>query len=247
MLFQDDVVLCAGATGNVGIVLIATLVREGAKVAVLSRSLEGAQRAIDAQVAPADRSRVMPLAADLHDPAQSAAAVEACRAHFGRIDALINLAGSSATGPLLQSTIADLHANVDGLIGTAYNLAMPVLRVMLDQPYLPDALSRGHIVTVTAGSSLDPAPGRGLFGAAKSGVNTLMKAIAREHKADGIVANALVLGGVATEVSRARRGAEAWNAAARPQEVADVLAFLASRRSSGINGALVDVNAREVD
>jgi NAD(P)-dependent dehydrogenase (short-subunit alcohol dehydrogenase family) len=247
MLFQDDVVLCAGATGHVGTVLIGTLLREGAKVAVLSRSVENAQRAIDAQAAPADRARTMALAADLNDAAQTAAAVEACRAHFGRIDALINLAGSSATGPLLQSTVADLRANMDGLIGTAYNLSMPVLRIMLEQPYLPDALSRGHIVTVTAGSSLDPAPGRGLFGAAKAGVNTLMKAIAREHKADGIVANALVLGGVATEISRARRGAQAWDAAARPQEVADVLAFLASRRSSGINGALVDLNAREVD
>jgi NAD(P)-dependent dehydrogenase (short-subunit alcohol dehydrogenase family) len=247
MLFQDDVVLCAGATGHVGTVLIRTLLREGAKVAVLSRSVENAQRAIDAQAAPADRARTMAFAADLNDAAQTAAAVEACRAHFGRIDALINLAGSSATGPLLQSTVADLRANMDGLIGTAYNLSMPVLRIMLEQPYLPDALSRGHIVTVTAGSSLDPAPGRGLFGAAKAGVNTLMKAIAREHKADGIVANALVLGGVATEISRARRGAQAWDAAARPQEVADVLAFLASRRSSGINGALVDLNAREVD
>jgi len=247
MLFQDDVVLCAGATGNVASVLIATLVREGARVAVLSRSRENAQRAIDTQVPNADRARAVPFAADLSDPAQCAAAADACRAKFGRIDALLNLAGSSTTGPLIRSTAADLRANLDGYVGTAYNLAMPVLRVMLDQPYLPDALSRGHIVTVSAGSSLDPAPGRGLFGAAKAGVNTLMKAIAREHKADGIVANAVVLGGVATDVSRARRGADGWEAAARPQEVADVLAFLASRRSSGINGALVDLNAREVD
>jgi len=118
---------------------------------------------------------------------------------------------------------------------------------MLVQPFRDGALSRGHIVTVTAGSSLDPQPRFGLFGAAKAGVNILMKSIAREHKADGIVANALVLGGVATEESRGRRGPDGWEAAARPQEVADVLAFLASSRSSGINGAIVDLNAREVD
>ena len=157
------------------------------------------------------------------------------------------MAGHSRTGKLLASTEADLRTNIDGYVTTAYNLALPVLRVMLAQPFVPGANSRGHIVTVTAGSSLDPAPGRGLFGVAKAGVNTLMKAIAREHKADGIVANALVLGGVATEESRGRRGPEAWAEAAKPQEVADVLAFLASRRSSGINGALVDLNAREVD
>lgn len=247
MLLENDVVLCAGVTGNVGIVTIATLVREGARVAVLSRTLANAQRAIDAQVPAAHRARTLPIVADLRDAEQAAAAAATCRAHFGRIDALLNLAGDGATLPLLASTAADLRANLDGYLMTAYHLTLPVLRVMLEQPFLPDALSRGHIVCVTAGSSLDPAPGRGLFGTAKAGVNLLMKAIAREHKADGIVANALVLGGVATDVSRARRGAEAWAAAARPQEVAEVLAFLASRRSSGINGALVDLNAREVD
>jgi NAD(P)-dependent dehydrogenase (short-subunit alcohol dehydrogenase family) len=247
MLLDNHVVLCAGASGNVGAVALATLVREGASVAVLSRTRENAQRAIDEQIAPAERSRLFALGTDLLDPDHTAAAVDAARAHFGRIDALINLAGQSRGGPLLASTPADLRANVDGFLTTAYNLALPVLRVMLAQPFAPDTLSRGHIVTVTAGSSLDPAPGRGLFGAAKAGVNILMKAIAREHKADGIVANAVVLGGVATEQSRGRRGAEAWEAAARPQEVADVLAFLASHRSSGINGALVELNAREVD
>jgi NAD(P)-dependent dehydrogenase (short-subunit alcohol dehydrogenase family) len=102
-------------------------------------------------------------------------------------------------------------------------------------------------VTVTAGSSRDPQPSFGLFGAAKAAVNTLMRAVAREHKADGIVANALVLGGVATEAARGYLDAEEFAAAATPQEVADALAFLASDRASGINGALVDLNAREVD
>jgi NAD(P)-dependent dehydrogenase (short-subunit alcohol dehydrogenase family) len=74
-----------------------------------------------------------------------------------------------------------------------------------------------------------------------------MQAIAREHKADGIVANALVLGGVATEAARNYLGPDDFAAAATPQEVADTLAFLASDRGSGINGALVDLNAREVD
>jgi 3-oxoacyl-[acyl-carrier protein] reductase len=118
---------------------------------------------------------------------------------------------------------------------------------MLAQPYRDGARSRGRIVVVTAGSSKQPAPGRGLFGVAKAGVNVLMQAIAREHKADGIVANALVLGGVATDAARGYLNADDYAAAATPQEVADALAFLASDRGSGVNGALVDLNAREVD
>jgi meso-butanediol dehydrogenase / (S,S)-butanediol dehydrogenase / diacetyl reductase len=247
VLLSDDVVLCAGVTGAVGTVTLSTLAREGARLAVVARSRESAQRAIDAQLAGEDRAQALVLVADLTDPQQAAVAVEACVGRFGRVDALVNLAGEGGTVPLVDSKLDDLRANLESFLITAYNLALPTLRAMLRQPFHPGALSRGHIVSVTAGSSLDPAPRRGLFGAAKAGVNTLMRAIAREHKGDGIVANAVVLGGVATDVSRQRRGAEAWNAAARPQEVADVLAFLASRRSSGINGALVELNAREVD
>jgi NAD(P)-dependent dehydrogenase (short-subunit alcohol dehydrogenase family) len=74
-----------------------------------------------------------------------------------------------------------------------------------------------------------------------------MQAIAREHKADGIVANAVVLGAVATDAAQSYLSQEDYAAASTPEEVASVLAFLACRRASGINGALVDVNAREVD
>ena len=196
----------------------------------------------------AEAAAAIPFAADLGDPAQAAAAVDALVERFGRIDALVNLAGSGiGSMPLAGSAPRDLHANLAAFAETAYNLALPALRAMLAQPYRDGARSRGRIVTVTAGSSKDPAPGRGLFAVAKAGVNALMQAIAREHKADGIVANALVLGGVATDAARGYLDAADYAAAATPQEVADALAFLASDRASGINGALVDLNAREVD
>jgi NAD(P)-dependent dehydrogenase (short-subunit alcohol dehydrogenase family) len=52
---------------------------------------------------------------------------------------------------------------------------------------------------------------------------------------------------VQVEESRSRRGAEGYAAAATPQEVAETIAFLCSARGSGINGELVDLNARETD
>jgi 3-oxoacyl-[acyl-carrier protein] reductase len=148
---------------------------------------------------------------------------------------------------LADSTPEDLRANLDGFVLPAYNLAVAALRRMLVQEYRAQRRSRGHIVTVTAGSSKDPQPRFGLFGAAKAAVNTLMRAIAREHKVDGIVANAVVLGTVATEVARDYLNQEEFAAAASPEEVAHVLAFLASPDSDGINGELVDLNARETD
>jgi NAD(P)-dependent dehydrogenase (short-subunit alcohol dehydrogenase family) len=247
MLLRGDAIVLAGATGRVGGATLATFVLEGARVLVLSRSLERARAAIDDVLDGDEAAAAIPFACDVADPAQAAAAIAACVERFGRIDALVSLAGAAKVVPLVESSIADLRENVAGFLETAYNLTLPALRAMLEQPYLDDARSRGRMVVVTAGSSKQPAPGRGLFGAAKAGVNVLMQAIAREHKDDGIVANALVLGGVATEAARSYYDADAFAAAATPQEVADALAFLASDRGSGINGALVDLNAREVD
>jgi 3-oxoacyl-[acyl-carrier protein] reductase len=247
-LVDDNVILLAGATGRVGGTTLATLVREGARVAVISRDRGRAQGTIAEMVEASGRERTVPIQADLSDPASAAGAVAECVKAFGRIDALVNLAGSGGgRAPLIDSKLDDLRALLGSYTETAYNLAMPTLRAMLAQPFRDGARSRGRIVTVTAGSSKSPAPGRGGFATAKAGVNALMLAIAREHKIDGIVANALVLGGVAYVGAEHVRSPEAMAAAATPQEVADVLTFLASDRSSGINGELVDLNAREID
>jgi 3-oxoacyl-[acyl-carrier protein] reductase len=245
-LLDGDAILLAGATGRVGGATLTTLVAEGARVSVVSRKRDRAEATIAAALEPSLRDRAVGIEADLADPDDGQIAVDACIAHWGRIDALINLAGSGTQRvPLRDSTIEDVRSNFHGYVETAYNIALPALRAMLDQSFRPGSRSRGRIITVTAGSSKDPAPGRGPFAVAKAGVNALMLAIAREHKGDGIVANALVLGGVAYA---GRRGnPEDIAAAATPLEVADSLAFLASDRSSGINAVLVDLNAREID
>jgi 3-oxoacyl-[acyl-carrier protein] reductase len=247
-LVKDDAIVLAGATGSVGGATLHTLLREGARVVVLSRDLDRASEAIEAALVHSRNGIAVAFAAELGDPAQAAAAVSACVKEFGRIDAVVSLAGSGwGPIPFEQSKVDNLRSNFASFVEPAYNLAVAALRAMLEQPYRDGARSRGRIVTVSAGSSKAPAPGRGLFGAAKAGVNVLMQAIAREHKVNGIVANALVLGGVATEAARDYFDPADFAAAATPQEVADVLTFLASDRASGINGALVDVNAREVD
>ena len=247
MLFDGDAIVLAGGTGRVGKATLAALVREGARVLVLSRSLESARAAIDAVLDGDERAAAIPFVADLTVPEQAEAAIAGCVERFGRIDAAVSLAGDARTSRLVDSTLDDLRHNLAAFAETAYNFSIPALRAMLAQPYRDGARSRGRIVVVTAGSSRDPAPGRGLFGAAKAAVNILMRAIAREHKADGIVANAVVLGGVQTPETRPYYSEDDFKAAATPQEVADTLAFLASDRGTGINGELVDLNARETD
>src|SRR6202171_613424 len=153
MLLDGDAIVLAGGTGRVGGATLATLVREGARVLVLSRSLERARAAIDDVLDDAESAAAIPFAADLNDPAQAEAAVAACVERFGRIDALVSLAGDGRVARLAESSLDDLRANLSAFVETAYNLALPSLRAMLAQPYRDGARSRGRIVVVTAGSS----------------------------------------------------------------------------------------------
>lgn len=241
MLLEHDVIILAGGTGRVGGATLRALVDEGAHVLVVSRTQKTAEDVC------AKYHQATPAVADLSDPAAADRLVEQAVKTFGRIDAVVNLAGRGKFVAIRESSLDDLRLNLDAFVVTAYNLAVSALRRMLTQNPKPGRRSRGHIVTVTAGSSKDPQPNFGLFGAAKAAVNTLMRAIAREHKADGIVANAVVLGTVATEAARSYLEAKDFEAAASPEEVARVLAFLASSASDGINGELIDLNARETD
>jgi NAD(P)-dependent dehydrogenase (short-subunit alcohol dehydrogenase family) len=185
---------------------------------------------------------------DLTNFSAAARAVRGVYEHLGRIDAVISLAGGGSAWIAIAESEPDMLAeSVRNNLYVAYNLVVPALRFMLEQAPRSGARSRGRLVAVSAGSSLDPAPTRGIMGVGKAGVNTLMRAIAAEHKADGIVANAVILGGVATEAARGYLGADDFAAAAAPQEVADVLAFHSSDASSGINGELIHLNARETD
>ena len=109
------------------------------------------------------------------------------------------------------------------------------------------AQGAGYLATVTGGSALDPGHGRSLFGASKAAVVTLTKGVARDHKAQGIRANCLVAGTIATEEAQRYLSAEDFRAAATPQEFADALVFLCSPAASGLSGAVVELNGREVD
>jgi len=235
-LFADDVVVVAGATGRVGRPLVGRLIEEGARVVLISRSTHEVAQGVKLVIA------------DLSRPDDGKRVIDEAASGYGRVDAVISLAGGGTRFvPVVDSTLDDLQTSVLNNLIVAYNLFVPALRQALRQPMQDGRRSRARFVAVTAGSSLDPQPRFGIMGSGKAGVNTLMRAIAREHKADGIVSNAVVLGGVATLEAREYLSPEDFAAAASPEEVANILAFHASDVSTGVNGELIHLNARETD
>jgi 3-oxoacyl-[acyl-carrier protein] reductase len=247
-LVNDDAILLAGATGRIGAETLAMLVREGARVGVLSRDRERAQAVIDKALKPEERQRALAIVADLYVPASTDAAVGELVKAFGRIDSLVNLAGSGwHKKPLTEQSLDEFRVTIAEILETAYNLSAAALRAMLAQPYRDGARSRGRIITVSATSATNPNPGFSAYSTGKGGVDSMMLAIAREYKAEGIVANAVLLGGVNFPGSEKFRPAAENAKAVSVHEVADVLTFLASDRATGVNGALLTLSARETD
>ena len=242
-----DVVVLAGATGRVGGETLRVLPARGAYVVLISRSKSRGE-ALLGNLDPDAHARVRIVEADLSDADSGTRLAKTALVWHGRVDGVISLAGGgSAFTSIVESTYDDMETSVRNNLLVAYNLFVPLLRHILKQPMAQGARSRGRLVAVTAGNSLTPQPRFGIMGAGKAGVNVLMRAIAREHKADGIVSNAVILGTVGTEASREYLNEADFAAAATPAEVADILAFHASDASSGVNGELIHLNAREVD
>ena len=231
-------VLIGGGTARTAPAVIGAFLKAGYAVTVTGRDPDRLHAAL-AAIPGGDA--VHTVIADLAQPAAAERAVAATLERWGRVDAMTSLVQASVPWrPFADTTLADFEALILGGLYTTYNLARAVLPAML-------AAGGGHLVTIAGGSAMDPAPGRALFGATKAAIVTLTKGIARDYKHRGIVANCLVAGGIGTEAARQYLSAADFAAAATPQEFANALVFLASAEGSGINGAAVELNAREVD
>ncbi|MGH2352053.1 MAG: SDR family NAD(P)-dependent oxidoreductase [Chloroflexota bacterium] len=231
-------VILGGATARTGEAVLRTFLAAGYRVVATTRRPERLREQVAGM---SEGEMVQVVEADLREPAQTERVVATAVERFGRVDAMTTLAsGGFQQKPFAETSLDELRRLVEGNLYMTYNLCRAVLPPMLAQ-------GSGHIVTVAGGSALDPGYGRALFGASKAAVVTLTKGIARDHKGQGIVANCLVAGTIATDEARRYLSDEDLRAAATMEEFANALLFLCSPQSSGISGAAVELNAREVD
>jgi NAD(P)-dependent dehydrogenase (short-subunit alcohol dehydrogenase family) len=235
---EGRVVIVGGATARTGAAVLRAFLGAGYRVLATARRPDALAETL--ATLPGGEA-VAVESADLLDPAGAVRVVDAARERFGRVDAMTTLTGSGfQQRPFAETDLAELRRLIDGNLYITYNLCRAVVPVMLEQ-------GGGHIVTIAGGSALDPGYGRALFGASKGAVVTLTKGIARDHKEQGIVANCLVAGTIATDAARQYLDEASLRAAATLEEFANAILFLCSSPSSGINGTAVELNGREVD
>jgi NAD(P)-dependent dehydrogenase (short-subunit alcohol dehydrogenase family) len=168
---------------------------------------------------------------------------EAALGEFGRVDAVLNVAGIGESTPLTDFT------------KEAYDKVMDVdvRGVLLGMKYGIPAMLRsggGSIVNWSSIGGLNASPVTSVYSAAKAGVIAVTKAAAVEYGDRGIRANALCPGIILTEIMGAAGAAHfpemltksALGRAGQPDEVAEVAAFLCSDKASFVSGAIIPVD-----
>ena len=193
MSAEGKVVLVTGGARNMGFHAAAGLVRRGAKVAILARGREAVEEA--AQALGGD---VLPIAAEVTDPAQIAEALRQTAERFGGIDGIVNNAGVAYPNAIEKLDEAQVREQ------TAVNFLAPIFAARAVIPYLRER-GGGRIVNIS--SATTRAPGSfghlSIYGATKAGLEYFTEQLRHEVQKDNIAVTCFIPGDTSTGFGRA--------------------------------------------
>ncbi|MEV0774356.1 SDR family NAD(P)-dependent oxidoreductase [Streptomyces sp. NPDC050433] len=251
--FDGKVAMVTGAGSGMGAAVARQLAGEGARSVVLADVNTGAVEGVADELAVGHA-----VALDVSDPAAVDAAVAAVVRRFGRLDILVHAAG--VDDPEAKQLIADAlvegrQPEVTDRLGDA--AWRRVMRINLDGTFhvlraavrAMRPVGAGAIVVVGSSSVFDTPVGYPHYAASKAGVHAMSQAVAKEVIASGIRVNVVAPGptetGMAARTPAALRGGFAdprVRPYATPEEIADIVLFLASEDAANLVGAVLLAN-----
>ena len=241
--FEGRVAIVTGAASGIGRATAIRLASEGAAVACLDVVAEGSEKT--AAAIDADGGRAQPFACDVSDPASVADVVETVVGGLGRPQVVCNVAGIGRFAHTADVPLDDWHRII------AVNLTGTFLVCRAALPHLLDG--GGNIVNVASTAGVIGQPYSAAYAASKGGVALLTKALAVEYLERGVRVNAVAPGGIETPIvgSFAVPDGASRRLMARimspmgfgqPEEVAGVIAFLASDEARYVTGAVYAID-----
>jgi len=240
MRLKGKVSIITGGAQGIGLATAQKFAAEGAIVAIADLRRER----VEAAVQELRRSGAMAegFAVDVTRRDQIEAMVQQLKARFGRIDVLVNNAGITLDARLQKMTEAQFDTVIAVNLKGTYNCAQAVIETMIEQ-------GSGVILNAASVVGLYGNYGQSNYAASKFGVIGFAKTWARELGPKGIRCNAVCPGFIATpiltsipdKVMAQMTERVPMKRLGRPEEVADVYAYLASDEASYINGAVIEV------
>jgi NAD(P)-dependent dehydrogenase (short-subunit alcohol dehydrogenase family) len=224
---MQKVVIITGASGALGKVVAEEALARGAHVAAVDHA--------PSSLAPTS-NRIELGSVDLTDAAQAKKAIDAAAAHFGRLDALINIAGGFAFETVTDGDPATWQRMYALNVTTALNASRAAIPHLLGS-------NAARIINIGALGALQAGAGMGAYAASKSGVHRLTEALAAEHKGK-ITVNAVLPSIIDTAANRASMPKSDFSKWVAPKELAEIILFLASDAASAVTGALLPVTGR---
>jgi 3-oxoacyl-[acyl-carrier protein] reductase len=242
MKFEGKVALVTGAARGIGEAIALKLAQEGASVVVTDVDLEGAQQVVQEIEGLGRKAKA--IQADVSQREAVQRLVSEAVTLFGKIDILVNNAGIIRRGTFLEHDPQDWEKVLSVNLGGTFNCAKEVVPLMVKQ-------GGGKIINISSvvGKMGDIASAPS-YGTSKGAINTFTKSLARELAPYGINVNAVAPHAIETDMSREwseekrRQIVEAipMKRLGKPEEVAEVVAFLASDGAGFITGQILDVN-----
>jgi 3-oxoacyl-[acyl-carrier protein] reductase len=239
---DDRVALVTGASRGIGLAIAANLAAEGARVALAARGTE-ALNAAHAAVGVQSSIHV----ADVTDPSAAAALVQDVEKRWGRLDILVCNVGSGASVPPGKETAAEWSRVMD------LNFFATTNMIEAARPLMARSTGDRSIICISSIAGMAALGAPVTYYAAKAALNATVRGLARPLALDGIRINAVAPGNILSpDGTWARKLTE--NAAAvedmlarevalrrlgKPEEIADLVAFLASPRAAFITGSIM--------
>lgn len=249
--FLGKVVLVTGASGGIGSVAACRFAAEGATVVATGRQVDDRLRALGSGIEAAG-GRVRLAAMDVSDEAQVRAAVESAASDLGGLDVAFNVAGVFLPPkPIVETPVEDWDKLQAGNLRSAFVCTKVELAIMA-------RAGRGAIVNTASSLGVEATrPGLAAYAAAKAGVHVLTETAALEAAPLGIRVNCVSPGTTDTSMSMrpgetpADRDARAtklipMRRLARPDEIVDVVLWLASEDASYVTGRDILVDGGQV-